>query len=348
MNSCFFKSFSRQGYKRALIQITERCNLHCAHCFVSATKAGIDLSINDIENKVIKILSKLKVESITITGGEPLCHPDFINIIKLFSKHYKKVTVCTNGCFLTPEILKELKKQNVGVNISIDGFTEYSHSKFRGEKELLGKTKESIEKAGKFNVLKGLLVTPNSLGKYKEYKDLCEFAIKNEAKYVLMNPLSSYGRGEKSINKLAKNNTEMNSIFNATKKYDAYIDMVYIRFPNEKGIPLNECHAKDILYLFANGDLSLCPYLVFAARTNASQYKEEDFIIGNIHENDSNYLYELYYNVNFLKLYNPGKNEKCPTCQLNNECGKGCPASVINAGKNINSTDSHLCPNIES
>lgn len=37
-NSCFFRS-GLQGRRKAL-QMTQRCELHCAHCFVSATRLG--------------------------------------------------------------------------------------------------------------------------------------------------------------------------------------------------------------------------------------------------------------------------------------------------------------------
>ena len=47
-------------------------------------------------------------------------------------------------------------------------------------------------------LLQGLLCTPNSLAEDLEYRELCEFAAENGADYVLMNPLSSMGRGVKA------------------------------------------------------------------------------------------------------------------------------------------------------
>src|SRR5262245_22038983 len=41
--SCYFRTTTVQPERKALVQITERCNLHCAHCFVSATREGTDI-----------------------------------------------------------------------------------------------------------------------------------------------------------------------------------------------------------------------------------------------------------------------------------------------------------------
>jgi MoaA/NifB/PqqE/SkfB family radical SAM enzyme len=33
-SSCYFRTTVDTPYRKALVQITERCNLRCAHCFV--------------------------------------------------------------------------------------------------------------------------------------------------------------------------------------------------------------------------------------------------------------------------------------------------------------------------
>ena len=48
---------------------------------------------------------------------------------------------------------------------------------------------------GERGLLKGVLVTPNTLAAVEEYDELCEYARTCGAEYVLMNPLSSMGRG---------------------------------------------------------------------------------------------------------------------------------------------------------
>lgn len=52
-SSCYFRTSVEGDGRKALIQITERCNLHCAHCFVSSGNWGEHMSRQDIADKVL-------------------------------------------------------------------------------------------------------------------------------------------------------------------------------------------------------------------------------------------------------------------------------------------------------
>jgi MoaA/NifB/PqqE/SkfB family radical SAM enzyme len=47
-SSCYFRTTAERNSRKALVQIDERCNLYCAHCFVSATKQGHTMDYDDI------------------------------------------------------------------------------------------------------------------------------------------------------------------------------------------------------------------------------------------------------------------------------------------------------------
>ena len=68
-SSCYFRTTADGGARKALVQIDERCNLHCAHCFVSATKAGNSMPFDDIAGVVIPRLAACRVDRVTLTGG---------------------------------------------------------------------------------------------------------------------------------------------------------------------------------------------------------------------------------------------------------------------------------------
>src|SRR6266498_2867793 len=131
--SCFFRTAAGGTGRKALLQITERCNLHCAHCFVSSTRDGADLSASDIRDTVIPRLRRARVERLTLTGGEPFVHPDLLEISEAGVKADFAVGICTNGTGVTDDQIAELKKlSNVHVNVSFDGFRRESHGRFRG------------------------------------------------------------------------------------------------------------------------------------------------------------------------------------------------------------------------
>jgi len=58
--------------RKALIQITERCNLHCAHCFVSSGDWGDHMRFDDIVGRVLLRLNRARVERLTLAGGEEI------------------------------------------------------------------------------------------------------------------------------------------------------------------------------------------------------------------------------------------------------------------------------------
>ena len=340
--SCYFRSSVDPPYRKALLQITERCNLHCAHCFISAGNYGETMPVGIIRNVVIQKLKECRVISVTLTGGEPFTHPDIVEIVSLLRNAGIRVGICTNGTLISQDKIKSLAKiGNVHLNVSLDGFRPESHGKFRGDRNSFIKTIEAIRCLSRYRLLQGLLVTPNNLAEISEYAELCEFGIQNGATYVLMNPLSSMGRGVKGQKRLRASDKIMRQIREITSPFSRHLQLVYIRFPNDQKLPLISCEAGNIIYVFVNGEVTICPYLVFAAKTPQSLYNPEEFIVGNIFTDadiaDRIDAYNLY------EKYHLGNNPICKNCSLKSQCGKGCPAVVIASGRQIGSLDP-LCP----
>lgn len=341
--SCYFRSSTKSPYRKALLQITERCNLYCAHCFVSSGSRGDNMSLQEIYEIVIPKLKQCRVISATLTGGEPFMHKDIIEIVQLLRSANMSVSICTNGTVINKTQIEDLAKiGHVHLNVSLDGFNPESHGKFRGDKNAFAKTVKTICLLGKYHLLQGLLVTPNNFAKAGEYAELCKFAVKNEAAYVLMNPLSSMGRGVESEGILRSPDKIMSEIKKITNPYRNFIDIVNIRFPNKEKLPLSACEAGNIIYVFTRGEVAICAYLVFAARTPQSKHKQGEFIVGNIFKNSD--IAEKLNAYNIYKQYPIGNNQICRSCSLNYKCKKGCPAAVIMSGERIGAVDQEVCP----
>jgi len=343
--SCYFRSSVEPLYRKSLLQFTERCNLHCAHCFVSAGNYGDSMPIEIIRNTIIPRLKECRVISVTLTGGEPFIHPNIIEIVHLLKNSNIKVGICTNGTSISQYQIETLAKiGNVHLNVSLDGFRPESHGKFRGDKSSFIKTIETIRLLSKYQLLQGLLVTPNNLVEITEYVEICEFAIQNNATYILINPLSSIGRGVKTRERLGTSDKIMRQIRKITLPFSDSVQLVYIRFPNEQKFSLASCEAGNIIYIFASGEVTICPYLVFAARTPQSLHKPEEFICGNIFKDAD--IADKLNTYEFHKRYHSGNNSTCKSCSLNLQCGKGCPAAIISSGQRIEGIDREVCPRI--
>lgn len=340
-SSCYFRTSVEGAGRKALVQITERCNLRCAHCFVSSTEAGTDLSLTAVTERVLPQLLNARVERLTLTGGEPFVHPDLLDICRAARASGLPVGICTNATHATDDQIAELVRLGeVHINVSFDGFRPKSHGKFRGNRSSFDVTVATTRRLAAAGLLQGLLCTPNALADPVEFVDLCVFAIEIGAKYVLMNPLSPFGRGVKSRNRLAAPDQMMWAIHTATKQFADQLDVVQIRFPND-GLPLGGCEAGKLIYVYADGQVAVCPYLVFAARTPVSRYRDSDFLIGNILSDDVVAALDGY---NFHSRYTVGANPTCGSCDMNSTCGKGCPAAIVSSGGLIGDIDHEQCP----
>jgi MoaA/NifB/PqqE/SkfB family radical SAM enzyme len=96
-----------------------RCNLSCAYCneYDDVSKpVPLDEMVRRIDH-----LARLETSIITISGGEPLLHPDLDEIIARIRHHGRMAGMITNGYLLMPERIQRLNKAGLDhLQISID------------------------------------------------------------------------------------------------------------------------------------------------------------------------------------------------------------------------------------
>ena len=69
------------------LEITRRCNLNCDYCYQTNDPSS-DKQVLQIERELIEILRLRKTDTILISGGEPLLHPELEQVVKMV-KSYK-------------------------------------------------------------------------------------------------------------------------------------------------------------------------------------------------------------------------------------------------------------------
>ncbi|MGC2399457.1 MAG: radical SAM protein [Acidobacteriaceae bacterium] len=96
-----------------------RCNLSCAYCN-EYDKVSDPVPTAEMLHRV-ELLAGLGTSIITISGGEPLLHPDLDEIIRGIRSHGAIATIITNGYLLTPERIQRLNRAGLEhLQISID------------------------------------------------------------------------------------------------------------------------------------------------------------------------------------------------------------------------------------
>ena len=107
------------------LEITERCNYNCRHCF-NAGSIGVprnELSAEDAK-RILSEASEEGVTNVVLTGGEPLLHPDFFEIIDEIQKcGMTLLAINTNGYFINEKLLDRLSllEPRPVMKISFDG-----------------------------------------------------------------------------------------------------------------------------------------------------------------------------------------------------------------------------------
>ncbi len=117
------------------LEVTSQCNLTCEGCYHENIK-GAHKSLADIEEEFKVIKEQRKVDSVSIAGGDPLLHPQILDIVKMVRRYGWKPIMNTNGLAITPELLKDLKKAGVfGFTFHIDTTQKRNDSMAKTEVE---------------------------------------------------------------------------------------------------------------------------------------------------------------------------------------------------------------------
>jgi MoaA/NifB/PqqE/SkfB family radical SAM enzyme len=96
-----------------------RCNLSCTYCneFDSISKP---VPTGEMLTRIDK-LAELGTTVISLSGGEPLLHPDLDEIIRRIRQHSTLAEILTNGYLLTPDRIERLNRPGLDhLQISID------------------------------------------------------------------------------------------------------------------------------------------------------------------------------------------------------------------------------------
>lgn len=107
------------------LAVTDRCNLRCFYCM---PEEGInyvprkELMTYEEMLRIVRALSKMGIEKVRITGGEPFLRKEMMSFLHSLSQieKLKKINITTNGT-LTEPLIPELKKLGINsVNLSCD------------------------------------------------------------------------------------------------------------------------------------------------------------------------------------------------------------------------------------
>ncbi len=325
------------------INLTRRCNLACAHCYLDADTlrdgAEGEMSTAEVCALLDNIADMDDGTLVVLTGGEPLVRRDIEQIIQHGSDKQLAMVLGTNGALLTRARVRSLKAAGLmGAGISVDSLDPAFHDQFRGQKGSWQKTMNGIEHCREAG-LDFQLHFSITEGNARELQDMIDFARLSEARVLNIFFLVCTGRGE-SFSDISPQQYEqsLQQIIEAQSQYDDLIIRARCA-PHFKRVahqlapdsPLNQISGREgdgciagIHYarITHDGEVTACPYI--------------DKSVGQIREQSFSQIWHSA--EDFQALRAPKLNGRCGRCEYQQLCG-GCRARPVALGKDLMDED---------
>ncbi len=121
-------------FRNVYLYITEKCQLRCGHCYMGERLERGNVMPTPQVKETLDLWRKMGGSKLSILGGEPTLHPDFIEICRHAKKiGYEKVILNTNGLRKSLQLLSKMEPAEFSyVQISLDGGTPETHDVIRG------------------------------------------------------------------------------------------------------------------------------------------------------------------------------------------------------------------------
>jgi len=303
--------------------------MKCKHCRAS-NEIGVNMSIETI--KKVLVFAKANSEEyfcLTISGGEPFCHPDLLDIIKLAKNMgIENIAITTNGSLVTDRLIKELESiaiENLHIQVSIDSVNPQKHNLFRGHRMAFEKAIICLTRIAGSNIFPSLrmAVLPSTID---EMDAMIKLAMECNITSIGFNPVIPIGRG----------GTNRDLVMNPVQKRNFLDNLVYCI----KNYPEMDITTEDPLQCLAH-DFSLanCDDMAFFGGCTAGITSFGVSSIGditacallskpivNINDGTPEEISEIYAKSEIiLSLISRKYKGKCGTCSLKRMCG-GCRA----------------------
>ncbi len=118
----------------AWLEPTAKCNLACEGCY----RANINQhkSLDEVAADLDVFHANRKIDGVSIAGGEPLTHPQILDIVRMVKTRGWKPIINTNGLALTRELLVKLKQAGLeGLTFHVDSKQHRPGWKDKSEQE---------------------------------------------------------------------------------------------------------------------------------------------------------------------------------------------------------------------
>lgn len=257
----YLYSFMKKGLVHLNLQILYQCNFRCTICdFWKQPYQSMPRLTPENARIISGKLGSAGPLIVSVGGGEPLLHPDLVDIISAFSGRHFPVMIC-NGWFMTPEKARELWKAGLyEVSISLDYADACKHDRQRGmpgayDRALAGLEMLYKNRTGPHQRVHMISVIMDD--NLDEVEPLIRIAREIGITYLVT--LYSYGRGSKAAKNLRPETSAR--LLELRNKYPDFVGVrgYLARFTEAATMGVNPCYAgKNLFNIDCQGNVTRC------------------------------------------------------------------------------------------
>ncbi len=310
---------------QATLVLTHACNFRCPYCFNSSARAGAG-ELDAVEwLAVVDHLRELDVVKCTLSGGEPLLHPGFLEILRKVIGYGMTPYVCTNGSLLDgPGIARLVDGGLSAIQISLDAASPEVHDRMSATRGTFPQVVAAIRDlvAADFDVYVKAVVTPMNRQDAEPLIDLCHSL---GVKRLLLDrfDVSNAGRGNSQLFLSPQQEGEIAAM--VARKQEEIGRRLELQVVNGPRIWVGKeniisCGAlRTSVNILPNGDVSACEKLIDFPEMTAGNVRRE-------------HLAEIWRSDRADRICNPPPelvNEPCRSCEHFKECRTGCYAAAL-------------------
>ncbi len=324
--------------------ITDYCDQRCKHCYIfseNQDKKLLEMPFEKVKETLFSIeemcQKENKIPYIYLTGGDPILHTQFWDILKLFKEHHIAFDILGNPFHLNDEVCLKLREYGcLKYQLSLDGLKE-THDYFRkpGSFDITLEKIKCLKKAG----IKVAIMTTVSGTNIKEIPDIIDLVVKNNV------DIFAFGRYcPTSLDKSTHiEPLEYRNLLDICwQKFEQYKenhtsfnlkDHLWTLYLYEKGLieipdTLDENTIYDGCHCGSHHMTILPDGKIYACRRMES-------CVGNIQDKS---LYYWFHDKEYDKYRQYDRFEKCRKCELFRFC-RGCPAVTYGYSHNMYGRD---------
>lgn len=272
-----FKYTGKKGFPLPLelsLEITNRCNLKCIHCYKNAGyKSNTYINYETLINTLNYF--KEKITTVQLTGGDPMLHPQFSQILNFCKNNFDEVIVSIPAILVNKDNAKDFL--GTQVNVSLYSINSKDHDNITLVSNSYFQVINGIKLLQDLNVdicVTNILTNNNIMDIEAFINEMINSKIKN-IKFGLFSKVgrgidldNSWELGEEQYDYITKKINEMRS------KYKNIVNI--ITFTDYKHDKIeSECNCgRDLWTINEKGNIIPCAF-----------FPDRLFTLGNIYEN---------------------------------------------------------------